>query len=225
MAFPCSTFYEMLAPALDALILQYIAKYHLASASNSEATASLVTCYVGCCIIGAGCAWLSCTFHLAKTRPDLKITILEANFMTPIVNPGTPFLTELDVPFEDEGNFVVVLRLPNVVMSNATAVEDLVVHGDRITGTVTNWTLVAQHQDSQSCMSPNVITAPVTVSATGNDGQIGALYAKRLVSVASGLKAWNCAMVTGPPFGGIMLSGISAAIEVIQVLDTYRLSK
>jgi thiamine thiazole synthase len=30
-------------------------------------------------IIGAGCAGLSCAFHLAKTRPDLKITILEAN--------------------------------------------------------------------------------------------------------------------------------------------------
>jgi cysteine-dependent adenosine diphosphate thiazole synthase len=30
-------------------------------------------------IIGAGSAGLSCAYHLAKTRPDLKVTILEAN--------------------------------------------------------------------------------------------------------------------------------------------------
>jgi cysteine-dependent adenosine diphosphate thiazole synthase len=30
-------------------------------------------------IVGAGSAGLSCAYHLAKTRPDLKITILEAN--------------------------------------------------------------------------------------------------------------------------------------------------
>ena len=30
-------------------------------------------------IVGAGSAGLSCAYHLAKTRPDLKITIIEAN--------------------------------------------------------------------------------------------------------------------------------------------------
>ncbi len=30
-------------------------------------------------IVGAGSAGLSCAYHLAKTRPDLKITILEAS--------------------------------------------------------------------------------------------------------------------------------------------------
>lgn len=49
-------------------------------------------------VIGAGSAGLSCAYHLAKNRPDLKITILEANvapgggawlggqLMTPMVN-------------------------------------------------------------------------------------------------------------------------------------------
>jgi cysteine-dependent adenosine diphosphate thiazole synthase len=183
-------------------------------------------------IVGAGSAGLSCAYHLAKTRPDLKITILEANvapgggawlggqLMTPMVRrlfvfavipcltfllfsrckvvrkPADRFLTELDVPFEDEDNFVVVkhaalftstilskvLRMPNVVMFNATAVEDLVVHGRRVTGVVTNWTLVAQNHDTQSCMDPNTITAPVVVTATGHDGPMGAFCAKRLVS-------------------------------------------
>ena len=106
------------------------------------------------------------------------------------------------MPFEDEGAFVVVkhaalftstilskvLALPNVVMMNATAVEDLIVREDfqgrqRVAGVVTNWTLVALNHDTQSCMDPNVITAPVVVSATGHDGPMGAFSAKRLVSM------------------------------------------
>jgi cysteine-dependent adenosine diphosphate thiazole synthase len=47
---------------------------------------------------------------------------------------------------------------------------------------VTNWTLVAQNHDTQSCMDPNTITAPVIVSATGHDGPMGAFCAKRLVT-------------------------------------------
>jgi len=166
-------------------------------------------------IIGAGSAGLSCAYHLATRRPDLKITILEANvapgggawlggqLMTPMVvrKPADRFLTELGVPFEDEGNFVVVkhaalftstilskvLMLPNVVMMNATAVEDLIVREDyqgrqRVAGVVTNWTLVALNHDTQSCMDPNTITAPVTITATGHDGPMGAFSAKRLVS-------------------------------------------
>ena len=117
--------------------------------------------------------------------------------------PADRFLTELGVPFEDEGAFVVVkhaalftatilarvLALPNVVLFNATAVEDLVTRPDplapqqqRVAGVVTNWTLVALNHDTQSCMDPNVITAPVVVSATGHDGPMGAFSAKRLVS-------------------------------------------
>ena len=120
--------------------------------------------------------------------------------------PADRFLTELGVPFEDEGPFVVVkhaalftstilskvLAMPNVVMMNATAVEDLIVRPDprapgtqsqRVAGVVTNWTLVALNHDTQSCMDPNVITAPVVVSATGHDGPMGAFSAKRLVSM------------------------------------------
>ncbi len=120
--------------------------------------------------------------------------------------PADRFLTELGVPFEDEGPFVVVkhaalftstvlsrvLALPNVVLMNATAVEDLIVRpdplspapsGQRVAGVVTNWTLVALNHDTQSCMDPNVITAPVIISATGHDGPMGAFSAKRLVSM------------------------------------------
>ena len=105
------------------------------------------------------------------------------------------------MPFENEGNFVVVkhaalftstilsrvLMMPNVVLMNATAVEDLIIRTDysgqqRVAGVVTNWTLVALNHDTQSCMDPNTITAPIIVSATGHDGPMGAFSAKRLVS-------------------------------------------
>ncbi|KAJ7600628.1 Thi4 family-domain-containing protein, partial [Mycena floridula] len=166
-------------------------------------------------VVGAGSAGLSCAYHLASTRPDLKITIIEANvapgggawlggqLMTPMVirKPAHLFLQEIGVPFEDEGSFVVVkhaalftstllsrvLAFENVVLFNATAVEDLVIHEDfrgqqRVAGVVTNWTLVALNHDTQSCMDPNTITAPIIVSACGHDGSLGAFSAKRLVS-------------------------------------------
>lgn len=118
-----------------------------------------------------------------------------------IRKPADGFLREIGVPYEDEGNFVVVkhaalftstllskvLAMENVVLMNATAVEDLIVHEDyagkqRVAGVVTNWTLVALNHDTQSCMDPNTITAPVIISATGHDGPMGAFSAKRLVS-------------------------------------------
>lgn len=77
-----------------------------------------------------------------------------------IRKPADNFLREIGVPFEDEGAFVVVkhaalftstllskvLALPNVVLMNATAVEDLITCTDfqgqqRVAGVVTNWTL------------------------------------------------------------------------------------
>ena len=143
-------------------------------------------------IIGAGSAGLSCAYHLALNRPDLKITILEANvapgggawlggqLMSPMVirKPADAFLRQLGVEYEDEGAFVVVkhaalftstllskvLAFPNVVLMNATAVEDLMIQRDysgqqRVAGVVTNWTLVALNHDTQSCMDPNTSTS------------------------------------------------------------------
>lgn len=128
--------------------------------------------------------------------------------------PAHTFLSELGVPYEeDEGNpsYVVVkhaalftstllsrvLSFPNVKLFNATAVEDLITRRDgdgvdaddegpiRVAGVVTNWTLVAQHHDDQSCMDPSTINAPVVVSTTGHDGPFGAFSAKRMVSMGA----------------------------------------
>ncbi|KAH7385574.1 Thi4 family-domain-containing protein [Phaeosphaeria sp. MPI-PUGE-AT-0046c] len=171
-------------------------------------------------IIGAGSCGLSAAYTLATKRPDLKIAMVEAGvapgggawlggqlFSAMVMRkPAELFLNEIGVPYEDEGDFVVVkhaalftstllskvLQFPNVKLFNATAVEDLITrpaptaedpNAVRIAGVVTNWTLVSMHHDDQSCMDPNTINAPLVISTTGHDGPFGAFSVKRLVSM------------------------------------------
>lgn len=171
-------------------------------------------------IVGAGSCGLSTAYTLASKRPDLKIAIVEAGvapgggawlggqlFSAMVMRkPAELFLNEIGVPYEDEGDFVVVkhaalftstlmskvLQFPNVKLFNATTVEDLITrpaptskdpNAIRIAGVVTNWTLVSMHHDDQSCMDPNTINAPLVISTTGHDGPFGAFCVKRLVSM------------------------------------------
>ncbi len=155
-------------------------------------------------IVGAGSCGLSCAYTLGSLRPDLRIALVEAGvapgggawlggqlFSAMVMRkPADAFLKQVGVPFEDEGDYVVVrhaalftstllsqvLRMPNIKLFNATTVEDLITRkgdGDvvRIAGVVTNWTLVSMHHDDQSCMDPNTINAPVVISTTGHDGK------------------------------------------------------
>ena len=105
-------------------------------------------------IVGAGSAGLSCAYELTK-HPDIKVAILEQNvapgggcwlggqLMSSMVvrKPADEFLDELEVPYDDQGDYVVVkhaalfmssvlrkaLIAPNVKLFNAVAVEDLLV--------------------------------------------------------------------------------------------------
>ena len=109
-------------------------------------------------IIGAGSAGLTCAYTLAKQRPDLRITILEASvapgggawlggqLMSGMVirKPAHNLLVEIGVPFDDEGSYVVVkhaalftstlmsklLAMDNVKLFNATCCEDLIIKKD-----------------------------------------------------------------------------------------------
>uniref|UniRef100_A0A060TCZ6 Thiamine thiazole synthase n=1 Tax=Blastobotrys adeninivorans TaxID=409370 RepID=A0A060TCZ6_BLAAD len=169
-------------------------------------------------IIGAGSCGLSTAYILAKARPDISIAIIEAGvspgggawlggqlFSAMVMRkPADKFLDQLEVPYEDEGDYVVVkhaalftstllakvVACPNVKLFNATAVEDLITRREedgtvRIAGVVTNWTLVSMHHHDQSCMDPNTINAKVVISTTGHDGPFGAFSVKRLVSMGS----------------------------------------
>jgi len=113
--------------------------------------------------------------------------------------PAHAFLDELEIEYEDEGNYVVVkhaalvtstllakvLAAPNVKLFNAVAAEDLIIRengsgGKYVGGVVTNWTLVSLNHGTQSCMDPNVMEAKMVVSSTGHDGPMGASGVKRL---------------------------------------------
>ena len=73
-------------------------------------------------IIGAGSCGLSAAYMLGKQRPDLKIAIVEAGvapgggawlggqlFSAMVMRkPADAYLKDVGVPFEDEGDFVVV---------------------------------------------------------------------------------------------------------------------
>jgi len=172
-------------------------------------------------IIGAGSAGLSCAWELSRIAPDVRVAIIEQNvapgggawlggqlFSAMVIRkPAHQFLDNLQVPYEDEGDYVVVkhaalttstllskvLASPNIKLFNATAAEDLIVREDTtgevvgggkyIGGVVTNWTLVTLHHDTQSCMDPNVVEAQVVVSSCGHDGPMGAHSVKRLASL------------------------------------------
>jgi len=167
-------------------------------------------------IIGAGSAGLSCAYELTK-HPNIKVTIIEQNvapgggcwlggqlFSAMVVRkPAHTLLDELEVPYDDKGDYVVVkhaalfmssvlrasLIAENTKLFNAVAVEDLLVRqeesGVRVRGVVTNWSLVTQNHDTQSCMDPQVIEAKVVVTATGHDGPMGATSAKRLEAIGA----------------------------------------
>lgn len=109
-------------------------------------------------IIGAGSCGLSTAYVLGRSRPDLRIAVVEAGvapgggawlggqlFSAMVMRkPADAFLRELGVEYEDEGNYVVVkhaalftstllsrvLEMGNVKLFNATAVEDLITRRD-----------------------------------------------------------------------------------------------
>ncbi|RWA13859.1 hypothetical protein EKO27_g1270 [Xylaria grammica] len=145
-------------------------------------------------IVGAGSCGLSTAYTLAKARPDLKIAIIEASvspgggawlggqlFSAMVMRkPADKFLTDLGVPFEDEGAYVVVkhaalftstllskvLAFPNVKLFNATSVEDLITRRDEAGGL-----RIAGRRDQ------------LDAARRGHDGPFGAFSVKRLVSM------------------------------------------
>ncbi|KAG1088532.1 hypothetical protein G6F42_020243 [Rhizopus arrhizus] len=193
--------------------------YKFAPIRESQVSREMVTRYMNdmlhyaesdVVIVGCGSAGLSCAWELSKD-PSLKIAIIEQSvspgggcwlggqlFSAMIVRkPADKFLDELEIPYEEKENYVVVkhaalftstilsklLMRPNVKLFNATAVEDLIVKNGKVAGVVTNWTLVTLNHNTQSCMDPNVMEAKVIVSGTGHDGPMGASGVKRLESI------------------------------------------
>jgi thiamine thiazole synthase len=162
-------------------------------------------------ISGAGSAGLSAAYELSKHK-DLKVAIIEQSvspgggawlggqlFSAMVIRkPAHEILDELQVPYDDKGDYVVVNHaatltstlLSKVMLSgrvklfNAPAVEDIVIKDGRVAGVVTNWAMVTRFgHDTQSCMDPNVLESKVLISACGHDGPFGASGVKRLQSL------------------------------------------
>ncbi|KAI9219966.1 thiazole biosynthetic enzyme [Blastocladiella britannica] len=171
-------------------------------------------------VIGAGPAGLMAAYELSKDR-SIRVAVIEASvapgggawlggqLMTAMTvrKPAHLVLDELNVPYEDEGHFVVVRHAGlltatliaaiirnGVTLFNATAVEDFVVKDSKVVGVATNWALVTKAHGTQNCMDPNVLLAKVIVSSCGHDGPHGATGIKRLhqlglVAEVPGMKA------------------------------------
>ncbi|TKY87769.1 hypothetical protein EX895_003350 [Sporisorium graminicola] len=136
-----------------------IKESHTSRAMTSRYMADMMDAAVSdVVVIGAGSAGLTCAYTLAKQRPDLRITILEASvapgggawlggqLMSGMVirKPAHNLLVEIGVPFDDEGSYVVVkhaalftstlmaklLAMDNVKLFNATCCEDLIIKKD-----------------------------------------------------------------------------------------------
>ncbi|CAO1612564.1 unnamed protein product [Parajaminaea phylloscopi] len=210
------TVYEGREDYDDEYIFADIKEHHTARAMTSRYYNDMMDAAVSdVVILGAGSAGLTCAYTLATSRPDLRITILEASvapgggawlggqLMSAMVirKPAHHLLDELKVPYDDEGAYVVVkhaalftstimsktLALPNVKLFNATCAEDLIIKKDadgvsRVTGIVSNYTLVTLAHGLQSCMDPQTLTAAVVCSFCGHDGPFGAFGVKRLES-------------------------------------------
>ena len=110
-------------------------------------------------IMGAGSAGLSCAYELSK-NPDVNVALIEQSvspgggawlggqlFSAMVVRkPAHLFLDELEVQYDDRGDYVVinhaaqftstilskVLARPNVKLFNAVCAEDLIVKNNRV---------------------------------------------------------------------------------------------
>ncbi|KAI8850041.1 thiazole biosynthetic enzyme [Chytridium lagenaria] len=216
---------ESLKTAVRAPVESFDGNYRFAPIKESQVSRAMIKRYwkdmdeavvSDVVIVGAGSAGLSCAYTLAKASPHLKITIIESGvapgggawlggqLMTPMVirKPANTLLDELNIPYEDEGNYVVVrhaalftstilskvLMMPNVRMFNATAAEDLIVrpdpstNGKRVGGVVTNWTLVSLNTTTSRAWTPPLSPPPLCAPLPGHDGPFGAASVKRLVS-------------------------------------------
>lgn len=208
-------------------------------------------------IIGAGPAGLSAAYELSK-YPNLKVAIIEASvapgggawvggqlFSTMIVRkPANTLLDELEIPYDDKGNYVVVphaamftstilskILKNGVKLFNAVAVEDLIVREGIVGGVVTNWSLVTKAHGTQSCMDPNVIESKVIISTCGHDGPFGATGVKRLVEIGlidkiPGMKALDMNMAEDAVVANtceIVPGMIVAGMEVAEAFGTNRM--
>lgn len=200
-------------------------------------------------VVGAGPAGLSAAYELGKR--GVKVAVIEASvapgggcwvagqlFSAMVIRkPAHEMLDELEIPYEDKGDFVIlrhagvypstvlskILKMENVKLFNAVAAEDLIVKDGTVAGIVTNWMAVTKLHGKQCCMDPNVIEAKVVISSCGHDGPFGAYGVKRLaqnglIDSVPGMKSLDmskaeddCVNYTQEIVPGMIVAGMEVA--------------
>lgn len=175
--------------------------------------------------------------------------------------PSQRYLEELGVPFEDVGGGLYVADGPyacsrlisaaceaGVKFLNMVSFDDVVMHKERVSGVVVNWTPVSALPREITCVDPIALETGVVVDATGHDASVASALRKRgLLDVPGCGAMWVdasenlvvehtqevfpglvvCGMAVasvyglprmGPTFGAMLASGERAAEVVLDVL-------
>lgn len=227
-----------------------------------------------CIIVGAGPSGLVAARELAKE--GFKALIIEANnylgggfwiggyLMNGVTfrEPANEALDEIGIPYKkmEEGLYladgphacsklIAATCEAGVKILNMTKFDDVVLReGNRVAGTVVNWTPVSALPRQITCVDPIALEAKVVIDATGHDACVANSLAKRdllkikgfggmwveksedmLVEktgqIHPGLIVTGMAVATvfglprmGPTFGGMLLSGKIAAEEAKKIL-------
>ncbi len=229
-----------------------------------------------CIIVGAGPSGLVAGRELAKA--GFNVLIIEANnylgggfwiggyLMNGVTfrEPANEMLDEINVPYKkmDEGLYladgphacsklIASACEAGVNVLNMTKFDDVVLReGNRVAGTVVNWTPVSALPRQITCVDPVAIEAKVVIDATGHDACVASALARRNMleikgfgamwveesedalvektcEVYPGLIVAGMAVSTvfgiprmGPTFGGMLLSGRRAAEVAKKILET-----
>ena len=220
-----------------------------------------------CIVVGAGPSGLVAARELAKE--GFNVLLIEANnylgggfwiggyLMNGITvrEPANEALSEIGIPYKkmDEGLFLAsgphaCSKLiasacdAGVKIINMTKFDDVILReGNRVAGTVLNWTPVSALPRAITCVDPIALESKLVIDATGHDAAVVSSLAKRNLlnikgfggmwveesedtvvektgEVHPGLIVTGMAVATvfgiprmGPTFGGMLLSGKRAA--------------
>ena len=227
-----------------------------------------------CTVVGAGPSGLVAARELAKE--GFNVLLIEANnylgggfwiggyLMNGITvrEPANEALSEIGIPYKkmDEGLFLAsgphaCSKLiasacdAGVKIINMTKFDDVILReGNRVAGTVLNWTPVSALPRAITCVDPIALESKLVIDATGHDAAVVSSLAKRNLlnikgfggmwveesedtvvektgEVHPGLIVTGMAVATvfgiprmGPTFGGMLLSGKRAAQIAKEVL-------
>ena len=194
-------------------------------------------------IVGAGPSGLICARELAKA--GRRVLLIERNnylgggfwiggfLMNKLTvrAPGHKELERLGVRLKETTPGLYMADAPEacskliastcdagVQILNMTSVEDVVLRGGRVAGTVVNWTPVQALPRQITCVDPISIEAKVVVDATGHDASVCKRLAQRGLMELAGMGAMDAdssedAIVegTGEVFGGLIACGMSVS--------------